>query len=141
MVRLDEKSLTEIPARVPVPGYDRSQLRAGIVHIGVGGFHRAHQAMYLDQLFNAGLGHDWGITGVGLLPGDRRMQEVMSRQDCLYTLVTRDAADNTTVNRTASHLLGANIRAAATTSRRSITSHRAVSRAPGATASTRAASR
>ncbi len=89
MVALSEKTLPEVGGRVPVPTYDRSQLRSGIVHIGVGGFHRAHQAMYLDQLFSAGAGHDWGITGVGLLPGDRRMQEVMSRQDCLYTLVVK----------------------------------------------------
>lgn len=86
---LNQKSLTDLADRVPVPGYDRSEVASGIVHIGVGGFHRAHQAMYVDELLNAGKALDWGITGVGLLPGDRRMQEVMSRQDCLYTLVIK----------------------------------------------------
>ncbi len=74
---------------VQVPGYDRSQVTAGIVHFGVGGFHRAHQALVIDRLLNAGLATDWGICGVGLMPGDRRMQEVMGRQDCLYTLVEK----------------------------------------------------
>lgn len=50
-MKLTPANLSAIAARVPVPGYDRSKLRAGIVHLGVGGFHRAHQAMYLDALF------------------------------------------------------------------------------------------
>jgi mannitol 2-dehydrogenase len=89
VVALSEKSLSELADRVPVPSYDRSELRSGFVHVGVGGFHRAHQAMYLDELFAAGQAHEWGITGVGLMPGDRRMQQVMERQDCLYTLVVK----------------------------------------------------
>ncbi len=89
MVHINGRSLAEIAERVPVPGYDRSQLRGGIVHIGVGSFHRAHQAMYLDRLFNAGQGLEWGIVGVGLLPRDREMRDLMSRQDCLYTLVVK----------------------------------------------------
>ena len=52
------------------PGYDRSAVTAGIVHFGVGGFHRAHQAMYLDRLMNHGKALDWGICGVGVMPGD-----------------------------------------------------------------------
>jgi mannitol 2-dehydrogenase len=74
-------------AAVSVPGYDRAQVRTGIVHLGVGGFHRSHQAMYLDRLMEQGGALDWGICGVGVLPGDRRMAEVMAAQDCLYTLV------------------------------------------------------
>jgi mannitol 2-dehydrogenase len=62
----------------------------GIVHFGVGGFHRAHEAMYVDRLMDDGNALDWGITGVGLLPGDRRMHEVLHAQDCLYTLVVKD---------------------------------------------------
>ena len=72
-----------------MPTYDRDQVRTGIVHIGVGGFHRAHEAMYVDALMQHGGNLDWGITGVGLLPGDRRMAEVMAKQDCLYTLVLK----------------------------------------------------
>jgi len=76
---------------VPTPTYDRSAVSVGIVHLGVGGFHRAHQAMYLDRLMNEGRALEWGICGVGVLPSDRRMAEVMAAQDCLYTLVTKDS--------------------------------------------------
>jgi mannitol 2-dehydrogenase len=89
MTALSSSNLATIAETVPVPGYDREQVRTGIVHVGVGGFHRAHEAMYIDALMERGVGHDWGITGVGLLPGDRRMAEVMARQDCLYTLVQK----------------------------------------------------
>jgi mannitol 2-dehydrogenase len=75
---------------VPVPHYDRSAVTAGIVHFGVGGFHRAHQAMYLDQLMEQGLALEWGICGVGVMASDARMRDVMTRQDCLYTLVLKD---------------------------------------------------
>lgn len=89
MTVLSSSNLAMIAATVPVPSYDRERLRTGIVHIGVGGFHRAHEAMYIDSLMERGTGHDWGITGVGLLPGDRRMADVMAKQDCLYTLVLK----------------------------------------------------
>src|SRR5690606_20707607 len=72
-----------------VPQYDRSRLRAGIVHLGVGGFHRAHQAMYLDRLMNAGEALDWAICGVGVLPHDARMRDALTAQDGLYTLVLK----------------------------------------------------
>ncbi|HET7397169.1 MAG TPA: mannitol dehydrogenase family protein [Intrasporangium sp.] len=81
--------LATIRERVAVPAYDRSKVTVGIVHFGVGGFHRAHQAMYLDQLMNDGHDLDWGICGVGTMPGDRRMKEAMEAQDCLYTLVVK----------------------------------------------------
>ena len=76
---------------MPVPTYDRSRVTTGIVHFGVGGFHRAHQAMYLDRLMNQGKALDWGICGVGVMPVDARMHEVMDAQDCLYTLVLKDS--------------------------------------------------
>lgn len=72
-----------------VPQYDRSRLRAGIVHLGVGGFHRAHQAMYLDRLMNAGEALDWAICGVGVLPHDARMRDALAAQDGMYTLVLK----------------------------------------------------
>ncbi|HEY5822111.1 MAG TPA: mannitol dehydrogenase family protein [Propionibacteriaceae bacterium] len=75
---------------VTVPSYDRSQVTTGIVHFGVGGFHRAHQAMYLDRLMEQGLALDWGICGVGVMPFDLKMREAMDAQDCLYTLVLKD---------------------------------------------------
>ncbi|MCF7549158.1 mannitol dehydrogenase family protein [Pseudonocardia sp. WMMC193] len=76
---------------VEVPSYDRSEVTVGIVHFGVGGFHRAHQAMYVDALMNEGEALDWGICGVGVLPGDRRMQEVLTAQEGLYTLVEKQS--------------------------------------------------
>ena len=59
------------------------------MHIGVGGFHRAHQALAVDRLLRQGQAYDWGICGVGLLPGDRRMRQVMADQDGCYTLVEK----------------------------------------------------
>src|SRR6266496_2342429 len=77
--------------RIAVPGYDRSALRVGIVHFGVGGFHRSHEAMYLDRLMSVTDATDWGICGVGLLPGDEQMGRVLADQDHLYTLVIKHA--------------------------------------------------
>ena len=79
------------------PSYDRNEIGVGIVHFGVGGFHRAHQAMYIDRLLEMGLAKEWGICGVGVMPSDRKMADVMAAQNGLYTLVlenpdgTRDA--------------------------------------------------
>ncbi len=87
MPALCSRTLPLLSASVATPAYDRGQVRAGIVHLGVGGFHRSHQAMYLDRLMQRGQALDWGICGVGVLPGDRRTAEVMAAQDCLYTLV------------------------------------------------------
>jgi mannitol 2-dehydrogenase len=72
--------------RVAIPSYDRAAVSVGIVHFGVGGFHRAHQAMVVDTLLNSGGALDWGICGVGVLASDRRMKEAMDAQDGLYTL-------------------------------------------------------
>ena len=73
--------------RLPVPDYDRALVTPGVVHLGVGGFHRAHQAMYHDRPLSQGAARDWGICGVGVLPADRKMADVMAAQDGLYTLV------------------------------------------------------
>jgi mannitol 2-dehydrogenase len=89
MTTLTSAALKDLPKSIATPTYDRSTLRTGIVHFGVGGFHRAHQAMYLDRLMNAGQALDWAICGVGVLPGDARMKQVMDNQDCLYTLMVR----------------------------------------------------
>ncbi|HEY3503746.1 MAG TPA: mannitol dehydrogenase family protein [Actinocatenispora sp.] len=88
MVALNAKALGSL-GDVPVPAYDRSRVRVGIVHLGVGGFHRAHQAMYLDRLMTEGLALDWGICGVGVLPSDAAMRDALTAQDCLYTLVVK----------------------------------------------------
>jgi len=89
MLPLNASNLSSLPAGLAVPGYDRSALRTGIVHFGVGGFHRAHEAMYLDRLMNDGEALDWAICGVGVMPADRRMREVLDAQDGLYTLVVK----------------------------------------------------
>jgi mannitol 2-dehydrogenase len=74
---------------VGVPHYDRAGLAPRILHLGVGGFHRAHMALYTDDL--AEDGGAWGIRGVGLLEADRRMASVLQAQDHLYTLIERDS--------------------------------------------------
>ena len=88
-VPLGASTLPRLHASVGIPSYDRRQVRTGMVHIGVGGFHRAHQAMYADRLMNEGRGLDWGICGVGVLPSDRRMRNVLAAQDGLYTLLVK----------------------------------------------------
>ena len=91
MPPLNGNTLRSLGAKVSIPVYDRDQVRTGIVHFGVGGFHRAHQAMYLDRLMESGTALDWGICGVGVLPSDRRMRDALQAQDCLYTLVVKHA--------------------------------------------------
>jgi mannitol 2-dehydrogenase len=86
---LSGRTLTSLADRLPIPAYDRSRVSTGVVHFGVGGFHRAHQAMYHDQLMNQGTALDWGICGVGVMPADRRMKEALDAQDGLYTLVLK----------------------------------------------------
>jgi mannitol 2-dehydrogenase len=74
---------------IPVPGYDRRSLAPRILHVGVGGFHRAHMARYTDEA--AAAGDDWGIRGIGLLAADEAIAEALRRQDYLYTLIERDS--------------------------------------------------
>ena len=73
-----------------MPAYDRNRLSPGLVHIGLGNFHRAHQAVYLDDLFARGLGQDWAILGAGVREGDARMREALLAQDCLSTVIELD---------------------------------------------------
>ncbi|SED75657.1 mannitol dehydrogenase family protein [Ruania alba] len=89
MTSLSDETLHDLDPTVAVPRYDRSQLSVGIVHLGVGGFHRAHQAMYLDRLMGEGKALDWAICGLGLLPGDVRMRDALHAQDGLYTLAVK----------------------------------------------------
>ena len=93
-VSLNQAHLASLDPRVRAPTYNRARLKRSIVHIGVGGFHRAHQAVYLDDLAEQGLTLDWGELGVGLLSGDQRMADALLAQDCLYTVVARDAVRN-----------------------------------------------
>lgn len=90
--RFNAAALVAIRARgVPVPEYERDGLVTGIVHLGVGGFHRSHQAMVVDRLLASGKARDFAICGVGVLEQDRRMANVMAEQGGLYTLVAKHA--------------------------------------------------
>ncbi len=86
---LNGRTLAYWGDRLPVPAYDRDRVTPGVVHVGVGGFHRAHQAMYHDRLMNQGTALDWGICGVGVMAADRMMQQALDAQDGLYTLVLK----------------------------------------------------
>ncbi|NKL80905.1 mannitol dehydrogenase family protein [Rhizobium leguminosarum] len=88
--KLSLATLSDVARTAAIPGYDRASLKAGIVHFGVGNFHRAHQAIYLDDLFNAGTDHDWAIVGAGVLPSDAAMREKLAAQDFLTTVVEQD---------------------------------------------------
>jgi mannitol 2-dehydrogenase len=84
---LSNATLSTQPARVALPGYDRAGLTPGIVHIGCGNFHRAHMAVYLDDLFALGGDHDWAILGAGVRPGDAAMGETLAAQDYLSSVI------------------------------------------------------
>lgn len=86
---------THEPAPVAHPAYDRSRLTPGIVHIGLGNFHRAHMAVYLDDLFAKGEAMDWAILGAGVRAPDARMRDALRAQDCLSTVIELDPAGKT----------------------------------------------
>jgi mannitol 2-dehydrogenase len=89
-VPLRQSNLSRLPTNVRVPTYPRFRSAQDILHIGVGGFHRAHQAVYLDDLLHLEPG--WRLVGVGVLPQDARMRDILREQDFLYTVVERDAS-------------------------------------------------
>ncbi|MEM9605280.1 MAG: mannitol dehydrogenase family protein [Pseudomonadota bacterium] len=92
---LREATLESLPSSVVRPTYDRSALRPGIVHIGVGNFHRAHQAWFLQQLMQQGLADDWAIVGAGVRAFDAAQRDKLAAQDYLYSLVELSAESGT----------------------------------------------
>jgi mannitol 2-dehydrogenase len=86
-IRLSDATLSDLPGDIPRPTYDRARLTPGIVHIGLGNFHRAHQAWYLHRLMQEGAAHDWAILGAGVRPQDAAMRDRLLAQDCLTTLI------------------------------------------------------
>jgi len=84
-INLKNAALQRLP--IAAPNYDRGSIDVGIAHIGAGHFHRAHQAMYIDRLLQKGLAREWGICGVGVLPADWPMRDVLRDQDGLYMLI------------------------------------------------------
>ena len=89
LITLNQNNLAHLPDSFTRPTYERSKLKAGIVHIGVGGFHRSHEAYYTDQLLAKTNTQDWGICGIGLREADRKIGDVLKQQDYLYTLVVK----------------------------------------------------
>ncbi|HWD27401.1 MAG TPA: mannitol dehydrogenase family protein [Rhizomicrobium sp.] len=92
-IPLSRAALSRLPATIAVPVYGLAAVTPGIVHLGLGGFHRAHMARYTHDLMNLQPeARAWGIAGAGLMPADRRMRDVLTAQDNLYTLVEQDGA-------------------------------------------------
>src|SRR4051812_5157714 len=85
-VTLRNQTLPQLHDHLAVPNYDRAALTPAVVHLGVGGFHRAHQAVYLDDLARTGE-TGWGEIGVGLR--SPAMRDCLVPQDALYTVVER----------------------------------------------------
>ncbi len=102
-VKLSAATLSSLPKTVAIPKYKRSDLTAGIFHIGVGNFHRAHQAVYLDDLFNSGADRDWAIVGAGVREPDIAMREKLAAQNWFTTVVEQEAGSST------AHVTGAMI--------------------------------
>jgi len=95
-VQLNRTTLASLAPEVQVPRFDPDGVTPGIVHLGLGGFHRAHMARYTHDLMDRDAdARCFGIVGAGLMAGDRRMAESLAPQDCLYTLVERDGASET----------------------------------------------
>ncbi len=95
-MQLSRATLADLPATIVRPRFDPALIRAGIVHLGFGGFHRAHMARYTHDLMDRRPdAAEWGIVGVGLLAADVRVRDALAPQDALYTLVERQDGDET----------------------------------------------
>jgi hypothetical protein len=96
MIALSRRMPLSLPGDVVAPRYDVRAIKAGIVHIGVGGFHRSHFARYVHDLMEIDPeALSWGILGSGLREGDIPLLRALERQDGLYTLVECDAEGET----------------------------------------------
>jgi mannitol-1-phosphate/altronate dehydrogenase len=91
---LSRATLAALPATIARPRFDPAKVSRGIVHLGFGGFHRAHMARYTHDLMDRRVdAAGWGIVGVGTLPADVRVRDALEPQDALYTLVERQDED------------------------------------------------
>ena len=88
-MRISEKTLSQLPASVSKPTYDRSKVVGSIVHLGIGAFHRAHQAMFTDAALAATGDLSWGLVGAGVISAD--MKDALMPQDGLYALAEMGA--------------------------------------------------
>ena len=89
--RLANAALDSLPQGVSAPGHDHAALTAGILHVGMGNFHRAHQAVYVDEAIAKCGATDWGILGSGVMPADAQMRADLEAQDFLYSVTQEDA--------------------------------------------------
>lgn len=89
-LRLNDATLPQLPESITRPRYDRSVLTPGILHIGLGNFHRAHQAWYLHRLMQEGKALDWGILGASVRAADNPQRDRLIGQDYLTTLIELD---------------------------------------------------
>ncbi|QVY66233.1 mannitol dehydrogenase family protein [Polaribacter sp. Q13] len=90
IIKLNQQNLAKISTKITSPSYDRSKVKTGIVHVGIGGFHRSHEAFYTDQLLQNNSQSDWGICGVALLDFDTKIYNILKEQNGLYTLVIKE---------------------------------------------------
>ena len=90
-MKLNQSNLADLPKNVAVPTYDRDAVTPGILHIGVGNFHRAHQAVYANDLLNKGFSPEWGICGAGVRQPDAKMRAALAEQNWLSSVVENDA--------------------------------------------------
>lgn len=92
LIKLSDATIGDLPSGIARPEYDRATLTAGIVHIGLGNFHRGHQAWYLHRLMQQGMALDWAIVGAGVRAGDEAQRKRLAAQDYLTTLIELDPA-------------------------------------------------
>ena len=95
-MNLSNETLSSLPSHIKTPGYNRQSLNAGIVHIGLGNFHRAHQSWYQQKLLQQGLDQEWAIIGASVREADTQQRENLLAQDCLTSLIEL-SPDNTSV--------------------------------------------
>jgi mannitol 2-dehydrogenase len=89
--KLNSKNMYLLPKEVAIPAYNRSEIKTGIVHIGIGGFHRAHEAYYTDQVLQHKESKNWGICGIAMLESDSKIIKTLEDQDGLYTLIIKES--------------------------------------------------
>lgn len=93
-IPLNRANLAQLAGSIRAPAYDPATITPGIVHLGLGGFHRAHMARYTHELMERRPDmREWGIIGAGILPADERMRDSLGPQDGLYTLVERSGTE------------------------------------------------
>jgi mannitol 2-dehydrogenase len=92
-VKINQKNLASIPSNIEKPNYDRDALEVGILHMSVGGFHRSHQAVYVDNVLSQSPSN-WMIAGVGMMPQDADNLSKLNAQDCLYAVLTRSPEED-----------------------------------------------